>query len=130
VEGLDAASARSLIRVAAADIDDADLLLLDDLLGIADPDAVLPPIDPDARRRRLTALVNTAALSRQSPAVSVVEDTHWIEAVSESMLAEFLTVVTQARLLVLLTYRPEYQGALTRVSGARPFPLRLCGLPR
>jgi hypothetical protein len=25
--------------------------LLDDLLGIADPNTALPPIDPDARRR-------------------------------------------------------------------------------
>ena len=44
-----------------------DLLLLDDLLGIADPDVALPKIDPDARRRRLTALVNTASLAREVP---------------------------------------------------------------
>ena len=35
------------------------LLFFDDLLGIADPNVALPRIDPDARRRRLTALVNT-----------------------------------------------------------------------
>ena len=47
-----------------ADADPQDLLLLDDLLGIADPDVPLPAIDPDARRRRLTALINTTALAR------------------------------------------------------------------
>ncbi len=36
----------------------------DDLLGIADPEVALPKIDPDARRRRLTALVNAASLAR------------------------------------------------------------------
>ena len=48
------------------DADAQDLLLLDDLLGIADPDVALPAIDPDARRRRLTALVNTASLARNN----------------------------------------------------------------
>jgi adenylate cyclase len=43
-----------------ADADGEDLVLLDDLLGIADPGVALPQIDPDARRRRLTALLNTA----------------------------------------------------------------------
>ena len=46
-------------------------------------------IDPGARRRRLTALVNAASLARETPAVYVVEDAHWIDEVSESMLADF-----------------------------------------
>jgi hypothetical protein len=50
-------------------------LLFDDLLGIADPDVELPKIDPDARRRRLTALVNAASLARETPALFVVEAT-------------------------------------------------------
>ena len=82
----------------------------DDLLGIADPDAVSARIDPDARRRRLTALVNAASLARQAPAVYVVEDAHWIDEVSESMLADFFTVIPQTPSLVLVTYRPEYRG--------------------
>ena len=72
---------------------------------------------PDARRRRLTALVNAASLARETPAVYVVEDAHWIDEVSESMLADFFTVIPQTPSLVLVTYRPEYRGALTRVHG-------------
>ena len=34
------------------------------------------------------------------------------------MLAAFLTVIPQTPSLVLVTYRPEYRGALTRVPGA------------
>ena len=67
VEGLDAQAARDRLRDRVPDADPEDLLLLDDLLGIADPDAVLPRIDPDARRRRLTALVNAASLARANP---------------------------------------------------------------
>ena len=85
-------------------------MLFDDLLGIADPNVALPGSIPDARRRRLTALVNAASLARKTPAVYVVEDAHWIDEVSESMLADFLTVIPRTPSLVLITYRPEYDG--------------------
>jgi class 3 adenylate cyclase len=119
VEGRDAQAARDQLRERVSGADSEDLLLFGDLLGIADSDAVLPRIDPDARRRRVTALVNAASLARESPAVYVVEDAHWIDAVSESMLADFLTVIPQTPSLVIVTYRPEYEGALTRVHGAQ-----------
>src|SRR6201999_3758041 len=123
VEGLDGQSARDRVRDRVPDADPEDLLLLDDLLGIADPEVELPKIDPDARRRRLTALVNAASLARSEPAVFVIEDAHWIDEVSESMLAGFLTVIPQTASLVLVTYRPEYEGALARVHGAQTVAL-------
>ena len=123
VRGLDAPAARERVRSRVPDSDPEDLLLFDDLLGIADPEVELPKIDPDARRRRLTALVNAASLARHTPAVYVIEDTHWIDEVSESMLAEFLTVIPQTPSLVLVTYRPEYQGRLSRVAGAQTIAL-------
>jgi class 3 adenylate cyclase len=123
VEGLDGQAARARVRDQIPDADPEDALLLDDLLGIADPSTAIPAIDPDARRRRLAALVNAARLSRQSPAVYVVEDAHWIDEVSESMLTDFLTVIRQTPSLVLVTYRPEYHGALTRVAGAHTVAL-------
>ena len=93
VEGLDGQTARDRVQDRVPDADPEDLALFDDLLGIADPDAPLPAVDPDARRRRLTALVNAASLAREARAVYVVEDAHWIDEVSESMLADFLTVI-------------------------------------
>ena len=123
VEGLDGQAARALVREQIPDADPEDALLVDDLLGIADPSSALPAIDPDARRRRLTALVNAASLSRQSPVVYVVEDAHWIDEVSESMLTDFLVAIPQTPSLALVTYRPEYHGALTRVAGAHTVAL-------
>ena len=64
VAGLDPQAARAQIRARASHAEPEDLVLFDDLLGIADPDVALPRIDPDARRRRMTALVNAALLSR------------------------------------------------------------------
>jgi class 3 adenylate cyclase len=123
VRGLDGPAARDRVRSRVPEADPEDLLLFDDLLGIADPEVKLPKIDPDARRRRLTALVNAASLARQVPAVYVVEDAHWIDEVSESMLAGFFTVIPQTPSLVLITYRPEYEGALARVHGAQTIAL-------
>ncbi len=119
VRGLDGPAARAQVRARAPDTDPGDLLIVEDLLGIADPDVELPAIDPDARRRRLTAVVNAASLARSAPAVYVIEDAHWIDEVSESMLADFLAVIPQTPSLVLITYRPEYEGVLSRVSGAQ-----------
>jgi class 3 adenylate cyclase len=124
---LDGEAARARVREQLPDADPQDLLLFDDLLGIADPDVALPQIDPDARRRRLTALINTASLARTEPALFIIEDAHWIDAVSESMLADFLTVIPRTPSMVLITSRPEYEGALARVHGAQTIALAPLG---
>jgi adenylate cyclase len=123
VAGLDDADARARLRARRPDIDHDDLLLIDDLLGIADPNTTLPTIDPDARRRRLAGLINAANLSRSRPAMYILEDVHWIDEASESMMAEVLAVIGQTCTLSVTTYRPEYQGALTRVHGAHTIAL-------
>ncbi|WP_343203450.1 adenylate/guanylate cyclase domain-containing protein [Mycobacterium sp. UM_CSW] len=123
VRGLDDAHARRRVRARmriVPDADPEDMLLLDDLLGIADPNVELPKIDPDARRRRL---IKAASLARKAPAIYVIEDAHWIDEVSESMLADLVAVVPRTRSLVLITYRPEYTGALSRVPGAQSITL-------
>jgi adenylate cyclase len=124
LDDVDDGTARARIRDQFADADPTDLVLLHDLLGIKDPAVALPDVAADARRRRLTALINSASLERGEPAVYVVEDAHWIDEASESMLADFLAVIPQSRAVSLITYRPEYRGALTRVSGAQRIALR------
>jgi adenylate cyclase len=123
IEGLDDEPARALLRAQAPVADPADFLLLDDALGVGDPTVGLPDIAPDARRRRLTALVNAVALARSTPGVHVIEDAHWIDQVSESLLADLLSVVPQTHSLVLITYRPEYRGVLSRTSGGQTIAL-------
>jgi class 3 adenylate cyclase len=127
IADLDGEDARAKVRQQIPDPDPQDLLLLDDLLGIADPEVPLPAIDPDARRRRLTALINTVSLSRTTPALFIIEDAHWIDAVSESMLADLLTVIPRTPSMVLITARPEYDGALTRMHDAQTIALAPLG---
>ena len=127
VADLDGEAARAAVREQVPDADPQDLLLLDDLLGIADPDVTMPQIDPGARRRRLTALITTAALARTAPALFIIEDAHWVDAVSESMIADLLAVIPRTPSMVLVTSRPEYEGALTRAHGAQTIALAPLG---
>jgi predicted ATPase len=123
VAELDGQAARAKMREQLADADPQDLLLLDDLLGIADTEVPLPQIDPEARRRRLTSLINTAQLARTTPAIFIIEDAHWIDEVSDSLIADMLTIIPQTPSLVLVTHRPDYEGALSWVHGAQTVAL-------
>jgi hypothetical protein len=100
-------AARAKVRTKLPEADAQDLLLFDDLLGIADPTVPPPLVDPDGRRRRLTSQINAALLARDTPAVYVIEDAHWIDKVSESMLADVPAVIPKTHAPVLVTYRPE-----------------------
>lgn len=121
-EGGDAA-ARHQVRSRVPGASAEDVALLEDLLGIAEPGAPAPQIDADARRRRLTALVNASALAASTPALYVIEDAHWIDSVSESLIADLLAVIPQTHFMVLITHRPEYRGPLSRTPGAQVITL-------
>ena len=55
--------------------------------------------------------------------VYLIEDAHWIDEVSETMLADFLAVVPRTDSLVLITHRPEYRGRMVTAPDARQFRL-------
>ncbi|TDO07969.1 AAA ATPase-like protein [Mycobacterium sp. BK086] len=118
-DGLPGGAARERVRTRLPDADAEDLVLLDDLLGIREADVEPVVIDADARRRRLTRLIRSAALARRTPTLYVIDDVHWLDEASESMLEEFVSVLPRTHSLALFTYRPEYHGALARTAGSR-----------
>jgi adenylate cyclase len=120
---LDDETARTRVTGRFSEAQDEDLLLLYDLMGIRDPDTATPNIDPDARRRRLTTLINSMSLASTTPALYVIEDIHWIDSVSESMFVDLMSVIPQTHSVVLLTYRPEYRGPLANLAGAQTVSL-------
>ncbi|WNG95074.1 adenylate/guanylate cyclase domain-containing protein [Mycobacterium sp. ITM-2016-00318] len=120
---LDSEAAREKLRSSLPDADPNDILLLDDLLGIRDAEQPAMAIDPDARRRRVARLLETVLVRRRTPAIFVIEDAHWIDTVSESMLAELVAVISKTPSLVLVTHRPEYHGALTGMTSISLAPL-------
>jgi adenylate cyclase len=123
VGDLDGDAARARVRGRLRGADEQDVVLLDDMLGIRDPAIALPQIAPDARRRRVIAMINAASLARSEPALFIIEDAHWIDEVSESMVVELLAAVAQTSSLVVITYRPEYRGPLARVANFQQITL-------
>ncbi|MCV7409903.1 adenylate/guanylate cyclase domain-containing protein [Mycobacterium florentinum] len=121
--GLTLEVARARVRAEIPEASAEDLVLLDDLLGIRDPDMPCPDITPDARRRRLVDLINTISPARPGAALYVVDDAQWIDSVSESLLTEFAAAVPGMRAALLVVYRPEYSGPLSRIPDAHPFLL-------
>ena len=116
IVGLTPEEARARVRSQIPDAAAEDLLLLDDLLGICG--GPCPDVDPDARRRRLVELIKTVSRARTAPAVYIVEDTQWIDGVSEKLLAAFAAAVPRLRATLLVVYRPQYSGTLSRIAGA------------
>ncbi|RAV18407.1 guanylate cyclase [Mycolicibacterium sp. GF69] len=123
IGGLPPEQARARVRSRLADHGEQDVALLDELLAIRDPAAAPVEISPDARRRRLVEILRTGAITRSAPAVYVVEDVHWIDTVSEGLLAELAAVLPRTRSSMLVTYRPEYHGALSTVADVRTIRL-------
>lgn len=105
-------AARDSVRARLPDADVEDLLLLDDLLAVGDPDVDPPAVGPDARRRRLTTLLTKASAGRATPVMYVIEDAHWIDEASEALVDEFFSDTGGTGALTLITYRPEYRGKL------------------
>ncbi len=87
-----------------------ELPLIFDFLGVPDPDRPLGQMSPEARARALGAvvcrLINTP--SRRHTVVLVVEDLHWMDEGSDTMLDEMINSIAGTRTLAVLNFRPEY----------------------
>jgi class 3 adenylate cyclase len=124
INGLESGVARARVHSLLRGSDPDDMALFDDLLGIGAVGQDLAEITSEARQRRLARLVKAAIVARDTPALYVVEDAHWIDEVSETLIAEFVSVIPQARANMVVTYRPEYRGALTKLPNVHTISLR------
>jgi class 3 adenylate cyclase/predicted ATPase len=109
----DAARRRSKIEAALAALDPALIEVtpyLFGLLGITDGPDALGQMDPRVRRTRLIDSVRDVilALSRNEPVVLVFEDLHWADAQTALLLDAVADSITDARVLLLVTYRPDH----------------------
>ena len=99
------------------------------LLDVPIDDTQWQALDP-ARRRRRTLDAVKQLLMRESQAQAlllVFEDLHWIDAETQALLDSLVESLPTARLLLLVTYRPEYQHGW--VSKTYYSQLRLDALP-
>jgi len=87
-----------------------ELPLIFDFLGVPDPDRPLAQMSPEARARALGKVVCRliSAPARRHTVVLVVEDLHWMDEGSNTMLDEMVKSVAGTNTLGVLNFRPEY----------------------
>jgi adenylate cyclase len=97
------------------------LLVLLELLGLADPSR--PPVktDPKARKMLLLDFVRTLARSvpGNDPTVVLIEDLHWIDAASEEFVEAFADAVVGTTALLVVNFRPGFAAPLMQRSHYR-----------
>jgi class 3 adenylate cyclase/tetratricopeptide (TPR) repeat protein len=92
---------------------DEELPLIFDFLAVPDPERPVEGMDPEARQRRLLALMGqlTYARSAREPGLIVFEDLHWLDPASEVFLINHVETVQGTRGLTVVNFRPEYRVA-------------------
>src|SRR5215468_5757231 len=82
-----------------------------DLLDALDPDDPFRSLDLAQRRQSTYQAVVRLLLSesRVRPVIAVYEDLHWHDSLSLGLLSELVVAAQQARLLLVVSYRPEYK---------------------
>jgi class 3 adenylate cyclase/tetratricopeptide (TPR) repeat protein len=93
-----------------------ELPLLADFLGVADLSAPLGKIDPAARRDRLALLLRrlVRAVGHNNTGVILVEDLHFVDSASESLIEVVAEALAGTRLLLLVNFRPGYAAPWMR----------------
>jgi class 3 adenylate cyclase/predicted ATPase len=89
-----------------------DISLIAEMLSLAGG-ARFPPLDLSLQRKKertLAALLRQLqALARRQPILMVFEDLHWIDPTSREMLDLAVEKITALPVLLVVTYRPEFQ---------------------
>jgi class 3 adenylate cyclase/tetratricopeptide (TPR) repeat protein len=82
------------------------------LLSVPPGDDAVPNLDAQQRRLKLFEALRAMMLQggQRRPLILVVEDLHWIDKTSEEVLLYLADSLPTARVLLLVTYRPDYQN--------------------
>jgi adenylate cyclase len=104
------------------------LPLVFDTLGVPDPERPAPRMEPEARQRRLLAVVQRLMERGGTEGFAIlIEDLHWLDPASEAFLAQWVEVVGGTRALLLLNFRPEYRAEWMSRPSYQQLPLRPLG---
>jgi hypothetical protein len=110
----DAESRREKVRAALAGLDPGlndTLPYLWGLLGIQEMPDPLAQMDPQIRQRRTRDAIKRIIVSESlvQPSVLIFEDLHWIDGETQALLDLVADSIGNARVLLLVNYRPEYR---------------------
>jgi class 3 adenylate cyclase/tetratricopeptide (TPR) repeat protein len=126
----DAADARAKIKLQLTELGPpslADVSLLSEFLGVAEPGITVAAtgMDPRVRRARLLSILDVLIRKTATGnAVVVLEDLHWLDEASEAVVLALLNSLTATRTLVLLNYRPREQAGWESLRNFQSIQLR------
>jgi predicted ATPase len=90
--------------------------LFADMLSLPN-DGRYPPFDltPEQRRQRTfeTLITQMEALSRSNPVLMIVEDAHWSDPTSLEVFGRTVDRIRSLRVLLIVTFRPEFEQPWT-----------------
>jgi adenylate cyclase len=97
---------------------DDTLPYLFELLGILEDGDRLAEMDPQIKRQRTFDALKRIVLgeSLRQPIIVIFEDLHWIDDQTQALLDLLADSLANARLLLLVNYRPEYHHGWTNKS--------------
>jgi class 3 adenylate cyclase/tetratricopeptide (TPR) repeat protein len=100
------------IRVLDRSLEDT-LPYLFALLGIVEGEDVLAQMDAQVKKRRTLDAIKRILLreSLNQPLIVMFEDLHWIDEETQALLNLLADSIGNARILLLVNYRPEYSHA-------------------
>jgi class 3 adenylate cyclase len=98
------------------------------VLGLQEGDDPMARMDAQIRRRRTQEGLKSVFVreSLQQPLIIIFEDLHWIDAETQGVLNLLADSIANARILLLVNYRPEYRhewGHRTHYTQLRLDPL-------
>jgi class 3 adenylate cyclase/predicted ATPase len=113
-EADDPATRREKLRAVLAALDPAladTQPYLFALLAIAESPDPIAQMDPRVKRRRTLEALKRLVLreSLNQPVVVIFEDLHWIDSETQALLDALADGIANARILLLVNYRPEYR---------------------
>jgi class 3 adenylate cyclase/tetratricopeptide (TPR) repeat protein len=111
---------------------DEERALFQELLSLpTGSDELFADLSPQKRKERtLSALVGQLeALARRKPVLMLWEDVHWIDPTSHELLDQLIARVNDLRVLILVTFRPEFVSPWTGRAHAASLGLTRLGRP-
>jgi DNA-binding SARP family transcriptional activator/tetratricopeptide (TPR) repeat protein len=83
------------------------------LLDVPAEDPTWQALSPGQRRQGMLDAVRRLLLreTRERPLLVIVEDLHWMDGETQALIDALIDSIGSARLLIVLTYRPDFQHA-------------------
>src|SRR4029453_15601899 len=94
-----------------------------------DPTPPGPGADPAAQRRQLFGIIArlVRALGEREPSVMLLEDLHWFDDGTASLVETLVEAITGTKTLLVLNFRPEFRAPWMEKASYQQLPLSPLG---